>query len=84
MLGHEPLGVHKHAARAAAGVVHAALVGLQHFYQQLHHAARRVELPALLALSQRKLAQKVLEHAAQHVGAAGFGVAQRDIAHQVN
>jgi WS/DGAT/MGAT family acyltransferase len=47
---HKLLALHEHAARAAAGVVDAALVGLQHLHQAAHHTARRVELSAVLAL----------------------------------
>ena len=47
---HKLLALHKHAAGAAAGIVDAALVGLQHLHQAAHHTARRVELTAVLAL----------------------------------
>ena len=47
---HELLGLHEHAAGAAAGVVDAALVGFEHLHQHLHHRVRGVELAAALAL----------------------------------
>lgn len=37
----------EHPRRAAAGVVNSPAVGLEHFYQELRHAARRVKLAAL-------------------------------------
>ena len=52
-------------AGAAAGVVDAALVGLEHLDQQLDHAARRVELAALLALGAGELREEVLVDAAE-------------------
>ena len=42
----ELLALHEHAARAAAGVVDAALVGREHLDQHAHHVRRRVELAA--------------------------------------
>ncbi len=76
--------LHEHARRAAAGVVDAATVGLEHFDKELHHAARRVELTAFLALGARELREEVLVHAAEHVlGAARF-VADLDVADQVD
>ena len=47
---HKLFALHEHAAGAAAGVIDAALVGLQHLHQAAHHTARRVELAAVLAL----------------------------------
>ncbi len=56
--------LHEHARGAAAGVVHPAAVGLKHLDQQLDHAARRVELAALLAFGARELREEVLVDAA--------------------
>ena len=50
----ELLGLHEHAARAAAGVVDAALVGFEHLDQHADDAARRVELAAELAFGLRR------------------------------
>ncbi|MBT9156977.1 MAG: hypothetical protein DDT37_01980 [Firmicutes bacterium] len=47
--------LHEHARGAAAGVVHAAAIGFEHLDQELDHAARRVELAALLALGTGEL-----------------------------
>src|SRR5690606_5680357 len=44
VLHHELFRLHEHTAGAAAGVVDAAGVGLQHFHQHAHHRARGVEL----------------------------------------
>src|SRR5690554_567587 len=46
MLQHELLALHEHAATAAAGIVDAALVGLEHLHQYLYYRARGVELAA--------------------------------------
>ena len=76
--------LHEHARRAAAGVVHPAAVGLEHLDQQRDHAARRVELAALLALGAGELGEEVLVDAAEHVlGAARF-VADLDVADEVD
>ena len=80
----ELLRLHEHAGGAAAGVVHATLVGLEHLDQQLHHAARRVELATLLALGARELGKEVLVHAAEHVLGARLGVAHLDVADHVD
>ena len=87
-----PLGVradelhrlHEHARGAAAGVVHPAAVGLEHLDQELDHAARRVELAALLALGARELREEVLVDAAEHVLGAARLVADLDVADQVD
>ena len=80
----ELLALHEHAAGAAAGVVDAALVGLDHLDQQLDHAAGGVELAAALALSAGEPAQEVLVDAAEDVLGAALGVAQADRADQVD
>lgn len=48
----ELLGLHEHAARPTAGVVHPARQGLQHLDQHPHHRRGGVELAAALALGQ--------------------------------
>ena len=75
VLLHELLALHEHAARAAAGVVDAALERLDHLDQQLDHAARRVELAAALALGAGEAPEEVLVDAAEHVLAAALRVA---------
>ncbi len=69
-------GLDEHASRAAAGVVHAALEGLEHFDEQADHAPGRVELAALLALGAGELAEDVF--------GPGLGVAHSDVAHEVD
>ena len=76
--------LHEHARGAAAGVVHPAPVGLEHLDQQLDHAARRVELAALLALGAGELGEEVLVDAAEHVLGAARLVADPDVADQVD
>src|SRR5690606_4670569 len=46
MLQHEFLALHEHAAAAAAGVVDAALIGLEHLNQYPHYRLRGVKLTA--------------------------------------
>src|SRR5690606_12562221 len=50
----------------------------------LDHAARRVELAALLALGARELREEVFVDAAEHVPGAGLLVADFDIADKVD
>jgi hypothetical protein len=52
--------------------------------QELDHAARRVELAALLALGARELRQEVLVHAAKDVLGARLLVADPDVADEVD
>ena len=80
----ERLRLDEHAGGAAAGVVDPALVGLQHLDEEAHHSARGVELAALAALGQGELLQEVLVDVAQHVGGAGVGPANLDVAHAVD
>jgi hypothetical protein len=80
----ELLALHEHAARAAARVVDAALVGREHFDQQADHVLRRVELAAALALGTREAGEEILVDAAQGVlRFAGF-IAEGDVAHKVD
>ena len=76
--------LHEHPRRAAAGVVDPAPPGLQHLDQELHHAARGVELTALLALGARELREEVLVDAAEHVLGPGVRVAHPDVADHVD
>ncbi len=59
--------LHEHAARAAAGVVDAALVGLDHLDQRADDRARRVELAAALAFRAGELAEEIFVDAAEQV-----------------
>ena len=76
--------LHEHARRAAAGIVDPALPRLQHLDQEPDHAARGVELAALLPLRARELRKEVLVDAAEHVPGAGVLVADPDVAHEVD
>ena len=76
--------LHEHAARAAAGVVDAALVGREHLDQHAHDAGRRVELAALLALGAGELGEEVLVDAAEDVLGAVGRAAEADVADQVD
>jgi hypothetical protein len=67
MLQHEALALHEEAAGAAAGVVHAALEGLEHFDDQADDALGRVELAAALAGGNRELAEEVFVDVAEDV-----------------
>ena len=77
-------GLDEHAGGAAAGVVDAAFVGLEHFDQQPDDGARGVELAALAALGQGELLQEVLVDAAEDVRGAGLGAADLDVADHVD
>ena len=63
----EALGLDEHAARAAARIEDAALERLDHLDQQLDDAARRVELPAALALGDGELAEEIFVDPPEHV-----------------
>src|SRR3990167_7894867 len=78
----ELLAGDEHAARAAAGVVDAALVGGENLDQHADHARGRVELPALLALSARELCEEVLVHAAEDVLGTVGRAPEADVAHE--
>ena len=76
--------LHEHAGRAAARVVDAPVVGLEHLDQELDHAARRVELAALLALGAGELREEVFVDTAEHVLGAARLVADLDVADEVD
>ena len=80
----ELLAAHEHPARAAAGVVHTALIRREHLHQHAHDPRRRVELPALLALGAGELREEILVDAAQDVLGAVGGAAKADVADQVD
>ena len=83
---HELGGLDEHAARAAGGVVDAALVGLEHLDERLDDRARRVERAGVLAgLLAGELAEEVLVDPAEHVVAAVVvGLGEADGADQVD
>ena len=76
--------LHEHAGGTAAGVVDPAQVGLQHFDQELDHAARRVELAALLALGTGEPRQEVLVDAAEHIRGPGSLIAHHDVTDEID
>ena len=76
--------LHEHARRAAAGVVDASAVGLQHLHQQPDDGARGVELAALPSLQKGELPQEVLVDPAQHIGGPRLGPADLDVADEVD
>ena len=80
----EAFGLNEHARRAAAGIVDAALIRLEHLDQQPHDATRREELAAELALSLGKLAEEVLVDAAERVAGFGAVVPEADVGDQVD
>ncbi len=91
----ELLAADEHAARAAAGVVDAALVGGEHLDQHAHHARGRVELPAALAFGAGEAGEEVFVDAAEGVLGAVYPLPRPlsrkrarggkcDVAHQVD
>ena len=80
----ELLAADEHAARAAAGVVDAALVGREHFDQYTHDAGGRVKLAAALAFGAGEAGEKIFIDAALGVLGAVGGMAQGDIADQID
>jgi len=80
----EPLTLHKHAPRAAAGIVDPSFVRREHLYQDAHDVSRRVELATLLALGARELGEEVFIHAAERIFRTFGRIAQCDVAHEVN
>ena len=84
VLLYEFLALHEHARRAAAWIVDAALVRLNHPHQQPNHAPRRVKLGAFLTFGAGELTEEVFIDAAQDVLRAVFFVAQTDGSNEVN
>ena len=77
-------GLHEHAGRTAARVVHPSFVRFQHLHQQLHDTPGGVELAAALAFRAGELRQEVFVNAPQHVSGAGIRVAYLDVADQID
>jgi hypothetical protein len=80
----ELLGLHKHAAGAAAGVVDLAAVGRQHRHQGLDDAGGRIELAALLALGAGELPEEVLVDLTQHIPRLGLILTKADGGDEIN
>jgi hypothetical protein len=80
----ELFGLNEHAAGAAAGIVDAAGIGLDHLDQHADDGARRVELAAQLTLGLGELAEKVFLHAAESIAGAAPLVLEPDACDQVD
>ena len=80
----ELLGLHEHAAGAAAGVIDLAVVRGEDGDQRLDDAGRRVELAALLAFGAGELAEEVFIDLAEHVARLAGVVAEADGGHQID
>ena len=84
----ELFALHKHAARAAAGVIHLAVVRREHRNQGLDDEARRVELPAALAFGAGELAEEILVDLPQQIAGVVFGrvagLAKADFGDQID
>src|SRR5665647_1668083 len=84
VLSEELHGLHEHAGRPAAGVVHPSVVRLDHLHEQLDHRARGVELAALLAFGAGELREEILVDPAEHVPGPRVLVPDRDVADEVD
>ena len=80
----EFLGLDEHAAGAAARVIDAALVGLQHLDQEPDNGAGRVEFAAALALGAGEAAEEILIDAPENVAGAIGLLGHADPAHEVD
>ena len=80
----EFLGLHEHAAGAAAGVVNLAVVRREDGDQRLDDAGRRVELATLLAFGAGELAEEVFINLAEHVTRLARFVAEADGGDQID
>ena len=76
--------LHEHAAGTATWIEYAPFVRFEHIHQQFDDAARGVELAALLAFRQCEFPEEIFEHMAEYVLTARFGIAERNIADQVD
>lgn len=65
-------------------IKYAAFVRFQHRHQYFDDTARRIELAALLAFGQGEFAEEIFKDMTEHIGAAGFGIAERNIADQID
>ena len=79
----ELCALNEHTARSAARVVHAAIVGLQHFDQCAYNAGGGIELASQLAFLLGKLGKAVFVCSAEDIAAAAC-VHHFDVGEQVN
>ena len=84
MVFDELLGLNEHAARAAAGVIDAALIGFEHFDKRADNGAGREELAAALAFGAGKARDEVFIDPAQQVARAVGAVVQLDVGEEVH
>jgi len=80
----EFFGLHKHAAGAAARVVHFAVMRGEHGDQRIDDAGGRVELAAALAFGAGEHAQKIFVHLPQHIARLAGIVAEADGGDEIN
>ena len=66
--------LHKHTARATAGVIDTALEGLQYLNDGAHNTAGRIELASILAFHRSELLQAILIDTAQQVFLVARGI----------
>ena len=79
----ELCALHEHTARSAARVVHATIVGLQHFDQCAYHAGWGIEFACQLAFLLGKLGEAVFVCSAEDIAAAAC-VHHLNVGEQVN
>ncbi|MNE90872.1 hypothetical protein D3C80_1884210 [compost metagenome] len=72
----ELLRLDEHAARTAAGVIHLAVVGVEHRHQGFHDTGRGIELPTLLAFGQGELAEEVFVYLTEQVASLAGVIAK--------
>src|SRR5664280_2665533 len=80
----EALGLHEHAARPAAGVVHPAGEGFDHVDEETHHDSWGVELAATLAFRRGELTEEVLVDPAEDVLLPVLGRTESDARNEVD
>lgn len=76
---HEMFALHEEATAAAAGVVHTALIGLQHFHNQRDDALGCVGLAAALAGCNAEFTQEVAVDVAEDVLGLQRAVVERNV-----
>src|SRR5690349_1441202 len=80
----EFFGLDEHAAGAAARVIDAAFVRLDHFDEELDDGLRGVEFATLFAFGGSELAEEVFVHAAKNILGAAFLVSEADGADEID
>ena len=80
----ELFALDEHPRRTAAGIVDASLVGLEHLHEELHNAARRIELAAFLPFAACELREKVLVDPPEDILGTVLLVPQSDLRDDVD